>query len=180
MSAEAAIRVVELHPFAPRQRGAVRSLRVHVESGGTESLHLRYVLHGDLHGTRIPSPAPSRQAHELWKHTCFEAFLRARNGTAYHELNVSPSTEWALYAFSGYRAGMTALALSQPPEVRVDRSADCLTVDVQLGLKELPAPGVLALAAVIEEESGSLSYWALKHPAANPDFHHPDSFVLAL
>jgi hypothetical protein len=36
----------------------------------------------------------------------------------------------------------------------------------------------LGLSAVIEESNGVLSYWALKHPPGNPDFHHPDAFVL--
>jgi hypothetical protein len=38
----------------------------------------------------------------------------------------------------------------------------------------------VGLSAVIEANDGTLSYWALKHPAAKPDFHHPDSFVLEL
>jgi hypothetical protein len=33
---------------------------------------------------------------------------------------------------------------------------------------------------VIEENDGMLSYWSLKHPPGNPDFHHPDSFALEL
>ena len=35
-------------------------------------------------------------------------------------------------------------------------------------------------AAVIEEDGGPLSYWALQHPPGNPDFHHPDGFALEL
>jgi hypothetical protein len=38
----------------------------------------------------------------------------------------------------------------------------------------------LGLSAVIEEERGMLSYWALKHPTGRPDFHHPDAFALEL
>ena len=38
----------------------------------------------------------------------------------------------------------------------------------------------LGLCAVIEEESGVLSYWALKHRPGRPDFHHPDGFVLEI
>jgi hypothetical protein len=38
----------------------------------------------------------------------------------------------------------------------------------------------VALSAVIEEEGGMLSYWALKHPPGKPDFHHPDAFALEL
>jgi ABC-type uncharacterized transport system permease subunit len=38
----------------------------------------------------------------------------------------------------------------------------------------------LALSVVVEHEDGVLSYWALAHPAAKPDFHHRDAFVLEL
>jgi hypothetical protein len=32
----------------------------------------------------------------------------------------------------------------------------------------------------VEDRSGSLSYWALRHAAGKPDFHHPDAFALEL
>jgi hypothetical protein len=38
----------------------------------------------------------------------------------------------------------------------------------------------LGLSAVIEDDNGSLSYWALKHPSGKPDFHHPDAFALEI
>jgi tRNA modification GTPase len=38
----------------------------------------------------------------------------------------------------------------------------------------------LALSSVVESAQGELSYWALRHPAGKPDFHHPDSFALEL
>jgi hypothetical protein len=38
----------------------------------------------------------------------------------------------------------------------------------------------LGLAAVVEDKARVLSYWALKHPAEKPDFHHSDSFVVEL
>ena len=38
----------------------------------------------------------------------------------------------------------------------------------------------LGLAAVIEDKAQVLSYWALKHPAEKPDFHHAGSFVVEL
>ena len=36
------------------------------------------------------------------------------------------------------------------------------------------------LAAVIEEEGGVKSYWALAHPAEKPDFHDPACFTATL
>ena len=39
---------------------------------------------------------------------------------------------------------------------------------------------VNARGTVIEDRAGQLSYWALKHPREEPDFHHADGFVLSL
>jgi hypothetical protein len=39
---------------------------------------------------------------------------------------------------------------------------------------------VLGLSAVIEDESGALSYWALRHVPGKPDFHHPQAFAMEL
>jgi hypothetical protein len=38
----------------------------------------------------------------------------------------------------------------------------------------------LNVTAVIEEMNGQKSYWALAHPAAKPDFHNANGFVLEL
>jgi hypothetical protein len=38
----------------------------------------------------------------------------------------------------------------------------------------------MEVSAVIEENSGAKSYWALKHPPGKPDFHHADGFDLTL
>lgn len=175
-----AVRTVQLQPFVPPQDGAVQAVEVQVDLSAADYLLLRYVLRGDLDRIRIPQPRPSRPADELWKHTCFEAFVRARQGMAYHELNVSPSSEWALYAFDDYRQGMARAKVGQPPAVRVQSAPGQLTVDVRLPLKLLPPSRAMALAAVVEHASGSLSYWALKHPSAKPDFHHADGFAMEL
>ena len=42
------------------------------------------------------------------------------------------------------------------------------------------APLRIALAAVVEARDGSRSYWALRHPAPSPDFHHANGFAIAL
>jgi hypothetical protein len=36
------------------------------------------------------------------------------------------------------------------------------------------------LTAVIEDQAGGLSYWALAHASEKPDFHRPESFVAAI
>jgi hypothetical protein len=103
----------------------------------------------------------------------------------YYEFNFAPSAEWAAYHFQRYREG-TPLADDIPaPKITVRTVADGLDLDAAVRLDRLPIPQPgeclqLALSAVIEDKSGVLSYWALKHPPGKPDFHHPDAFALDL
>ena len=157
--------VQALTPFSPADPGPARALEVHVLEATASTLALRYRLDGALDQLRIPPSRASQPADELWRHTCFEAFLRSQDGAAYYELNVSPSTEWALYSFASYRQGMVAVSGATAPQVRLQRTADRLQMDVRLDLRSLSRVGSLALAAVVEDENARLSYWALKHPA---------------
>ena len=172
--------VQALTPFPPAEPGPVRALEVHVLEATASTLALRYRLDGALDQLRIPPSRASRHTDELWRHTCFEAFLRSRDSAAYYELNVSPSTEWALYSFTGYRQGMAPVNGAAPPDVRMQRTAHRLQMDVRLDLRSLSRVSSLALAAVVEDQNARLSYWALRHPPGKPDFHHPDSFALEL
>jgi hypothetical protein len=52
----------------------------------------------------------------LWKHTCFEVFLRDPAGIGYAEFNFSPSTEYAGYGFTRYREGMSSQHCSKPED----------------------------------------------------------------
>jgi hypothetical protein len=120
--------------------------------------------------------------HELWRHTCFETFVRVDGATAYHELNFSPSTEWAAYAFRSYREG-GPLDDSLAPRVAVQAAGDRLSLDAVVALERLSAAYRtatlrLALTAVVEDSAGRLSYWSVRHPAGKPDFHHADAFAL--
>jgi len=153
----------------------VRTLEVHVSRGAGGILELRFVLEAQVDRVRIPAPRANARRDELWKHTCFEAFVAEDANAAYRELNFAPSSEWALYSFTGYRQGM-AVPETADPEIRVERAAQQLTLHAraQTGLARAR---FLALAAVIEDENGRLSYWALRHPPGKPDFHHPESFL---
>jgi len=170
-------RVVPLHPYAPTE--AVAAVDVHVSTEHPNALTFHYVVDADLTRLRIPPRTESTRADELWKHTCFEAFLRGDTGTAYIELNVSPSTQWALYAFDDYRQGMRPLSPPQPPFIDVEQAEGRFEARAYVRLDTVSVTRV-ALAAIIEENTGHLSYWALNHPGHKPDFHHPESFTLQL
>jgi len=126
-----------------------------------------------------------RRADDLWQHTCFEVFAAAPAGQGYYEFNFSPSLEWAAYRFSEYREGMEPANLTRAPGLSARRTADRLELTAHLhleGLEELARGPLLhlGLTAVVEDDSGSLSYWALRHGSGNPDFHDPDAFALEL
>ncbi len=173
---------LQRHPATPTH--LVRGVAVQVGWGKGEALALTFALTGDLTRLCIPAQQPSRRADNLWRHTCFEAFLRHRGEPEYCEFNFAPSGEWAAYAFRRYRDGMS-LVQDFDPRIVVRRTEDRLELDAFVRLDCLPLLQLytrvqMALSAIVEDEQGVLSYWALTHPPGRPDFHHPDAFALEL
>lgn len=171
---------LKLHPDSRCK--AVSSIEVDAARTEPGDLALRYVVQGAIGGVRLPPAGPQSRADELWRHTCFEAFVRTPDGEAYFELNVSPSAQWAAYAFDGYRRGMCAvdeIALSRF-DSRSGGARYELAADFALGALANTRLLQLGLSAVIEESDGQKSYWALAHPAGKPDFHHSDCFAAEL
>ncbi|MFZ1641184.1 MAG: DOMON-like domain-containing protein [Candidatus Contendobacter sp.] len=171
------------HPATPC--AIIRRFTVQVSRTAGGLLSLQYRIEGDLTGVLLPDPRPPRRADELWRHTCFEAFLAGPGRAGYYEFNFAPSTEWAVYRFEAYRAGMTVVEHIGQPTITLRAGADRLELEAVARLAE-PAADLggadlrLALSAVVEEQGGRRSYWALRHPPGPPDFHHPDSFALPL
>lgn len=173
------------HPSSPCTY--VRAVSVRVDRVSRDLLVLYYRIQADLDRLRLPPQRPSMHADELWRHTCFEAFLRSDSSPGYFELNFSPSSEWAAYRFDDYRQGMRAIAPELAPRVVCRRREDALEADVDLHLSALldhesltSCALELAIATVLEDSDGRFSYWALAHAPGKPDFHHRDGFKLEL
>lgn len=170
------------HPDTPDN--AVSGIEVEAVRVGSQSLRLRFVVGGDIDRILWPEPARPARADELWKHTCFEAFLRAAKGDGYFEFNLSPSGQWAAYAFDGYRDGMRPQEDVAVRDLFRDPDDGRYEFEVTLDLDGLGLPADrawrLGLSAVIEEVARDKSYWALAHPPGKPDFHHADAFTLDL
>ena len=164
------------HPQTPSS--SVRSVSAQVVKTAGDRLAVTYAIEGDLDRVRIPSQRPPQRAERLWQHTCCEMFVARKGSTAYHEFNFSPSGEWAAYGFAAYRQG-GALLTTTPPQISVRASREKFELDASVDCA-LRGTLLIALSAVIEHIDGSLSYWALKHPSAKPDFHHPEALVLEL
>jgi hypothetical protein len=165
------------HPLTPSQ--AVWSI-VSTTHRRADSVHLAFVVTGQITQIKLPETQEPARTDELWQHTCFEVFARSPGANAYMEFNFSPSTQWAAYRFGAYREGMMPMELHSAPIVHVAASETRLQFDVQMDARDFPAPVELALTAVIEELSGAKSYWAIEHRANKPDFHHEHGFVLTL
>jgi hypothetical protein len=171
------------HPRTPT--GAVRGIVARGSRTAAGVLALSFSLDGELARLRIPAPRTSGIGRELWRHTCFEAFVGPDGSPAYHELNLSPSGEWTVLAFDRYRHAAALADDAVAPRLTVRRLDERLELDAEIALAGLghascAAPLRLALAAVVEEMDGALSYWSLHHPPGRPDFHHRDAFVLTL
>jgi hypothetical protein len=168
---------LERHPDAACD--ALRGIEARVTRSAGGGLLVDYVLDGEIERLRIPAPRPARVAERLWQHTCCEIFIARRGAPGYREFNLSPSGEWAAYEFTRYRDGALLADPALAPGIVVRQGPDRLELQAQIQL-ELKHPLRIGLAAVIEEKSGLLSYWALRHAPGKPDFHHPDAFVLEL
>jgi len=171
------------HPES--RSGAVRNVGALVSREPRGALAITYSIEGDCARLRVPPPRPPRIAHGLWQHTCCECFIALKGQPGYHEFNFAPSGEWEAYAFAKYREGGPIADEELNPRIAVRSRAERLELDASIPLDRLSAMHphaslALALSAVVEDEHGVLSWWALKHPPGKPDFHHPDAFVLEL
>jgi hypothetical protein len=163
---------------------ALRAIQVLIRRSLNAELRMTFSLDGDISRLLIPSPGPPRIANELWRHTCFEAFVAVQGRSAYHEFNFAPSGEWTVYALRDYRDGGPLADETMDPQIAVRATRDRLELDALVRLDRLSANHPRArlrigLAAVIETRDG-FSYWALHHPLDKPDFHHVDGFALLL
>jgi hypothetical protein len=127
------------------------------------------VRHGD---------EPARR-DELWRTTCFEAFVQPDGADTYTEWNFAPSGDWAAYDFDSPREGMANAEVVAPPYVRLEDNLTWWALGATIAV---PAdrPLQLGLTAVVEEADGTKSYWALGHGGASPDFHDPACFLVHL
>jgi hypothetical protein len=164
-------------PFA-----AVSQMSVEITRTTTGDLSLRYVVKGDIAQILLAEPAPPERSHQLWRHSCFEIFIRMPGEAGYHEYNFAPSSHWAAYGFDDRRLGMHNLEIGHPPVIEAQRTASEFILTASLASLDLlrDASWQIGLSVIIEESSGGLSFWALAHPKGAADFHHEDCFALTL
>lgn len=171
------------HPASPWHPG---DLSLFLDARIREDyIDVRYTLSGAIEQVLIPKPTerPSRR-DELWSETCFELFLRQNGSTTpYLEFNFSPSGDFAVYLFSGYREGMTRPVTTWVPAISVDTGEGGLTLSTRIPTTVTGSllgghDGIEAgLCSVLKAHDGSYAFLAAHHPSEKPDFHHPESFL---
>ena len=177
------MREFRLVPFPAAEIPAVEITGKIARQGNLLSIH--YSVQGDIENIRLPVRAESSaRKHDLWKATCFEFFLAAKDQPEYWEFNLSPSGDWNVYAMDAYRQvnmREESAFLELPFEFRKTSNELALAIAVDLsqplGLLPMLAIGITAITQTVD---GSETYWALAHPGKQPDFHLMESFVIAI
>jgi hypothetical protein len=145
-------------------------------------IELHYRFDGDPATLRLPGPQAAGPADGLWRHTCCEIFVAAAAAPAYLECNFSPSGQWAVYRFAGYRQRDESLpSPTALPPIHFSHRPDGFDLRATVPHALLPAgPLQLGLSVVIERAAGGKDYWALAHCGEQPDFHLRPSFTVTL
>jgi hypothetical protein len=147
--------------------------------GATATANIWFGVGAPIGRFVIPEADERGRADEIWRTTCFEAFVRETGAEAYREWNFAPSGNWAAYDFTGYRYGMANADLAAPPYIRLEDNLTWWSLGSTFTVEAGPRFD-LGLSAVLEEQDGTKSYWALAHPAEKPDFHNPGCFTARL
>ena len=143
--------------------------------GRSATLDLHYCIGAPASRFVLPETEEPARRDELWRTTCFEAFLQREGGEAYAEWNFAPSGDWAAYDLTAPRTGMVAAEVAAPPYLRVEDNLTWWTLGATIAIPA-DARFKLGLTAVIEEQDATKSYWALAHGCDAPDFHDPTCF----
>jgi hypothetical protein len=169
-----------LQPHPAHRPEAVSAVRARILGTDDSWLRLRWRVDG-AQRLVVPAFAGKGRANGLWRTTCFELFLMPEGGPAYCEFNLSPSERWAAYDFPRYREEMSERPLEREPQWTMRLGSSFTIFDAAIPRSALPEGECrVNVAAVIEEQGGAKSYWALAHPPGKPDFHDPACFVATL
>ncbi|GAB7554042.1 hypothetical protein NRB_35530 [Novosphingobium sp. 11B] len=166
------------HPTHPPL--AVRSVEARIIGHDAQWLRARWKIMGAAKLV-VPAFAGKGRADGLWQTTCFEMFIQQGDGPDYTEINLSPSERWNVYDFTARRKGMAERPMPREPECTIRQGTDMAIFDAAIPAAGLPlAPWRCGFTAVIEEQGGHKSYWALAHCSDAPDFHDPACFTATI
>ena len=178
MATALARRSLRCHPQTPC--AAVDEVTAEIGLDPDGMLVVAFRIVGDLARLRIPTDVERLDPERLWAHTCCELFVAPIAGDAYVEHNFSPNGQVARFEFSAYRRRAPSSAVGAV-SITSTRELGALALDARVPLPlDVGAAARISITTVVEDDSGALSYWALRHPSGRPDFHHEHGFALSL
>lgn len=177
------MRAFKLIPFPTLQIPAIEIMGTITKQDNLLSIH--FSVQGDIDDILLPVQIdfPTRK-HDLWKATCFEFFIALKNQPGYWEFNLSPSSDWNVYAMDAYRqVNMREEAAFQSLPFEFCKTSEEISLDISVDLEPiLRSDQILqiGITTIIETLDGSETYWALAHPGSQADFHVRKGFVIEL
>jgi len=142
-----------------------------------QHLLLSFVLSGVSDNYLFDTKNHAKRADELWKATCFEAFIKNPNSKEYWELNIAPSGAWNFYYFSDYKKDMQEERRVLTPKVLFKQKRDEVYVNVEMNFTEklFDGRGEFNLALILLNVEGKREFFTLNPKEGVADFH---AFVL--
>ncbi|MEZ4814549.1 MAG: hypothetical protein R3A80_04995 [Bdellovibrionota bacterium] len=142
-------------------------------SQSKNELWLNFTVNGPVQ-LLYPQELPTielKQATDLWKKTCFEAFFFNQEGPSYCEVNFNVLGEYCFLFFDDYRIKSThCLGLDfKIKAIQRELSDKKLKVSALVELPNNPS-FLLSPTLILYPNSGETLYYALKH-GAKADFH---------
>ena len=170
-----------LHPFHGQDS---HGLTIHGAIVRTNrAITISFLLQGNLGDIILPTSTERTRCDNLWQSTCLEMFWAEEEAKNYWELNLAPNGGWNIYAFTDYRTGMRQEDRITEPLIETERTPERFSLTAELDIASLRAghPSLrVGISAVLQHRDTRLSYWALAHPEAKPNFHAPQAFLLRL
>ena len=147
-------------------------------------IHVRYRINGKTHNIQFPDVSQhANRKNELWNTTCCELFVGISGEPNYWEYNLSPSHDWAVFSFSGYRQNKTDVLSIAKLEIstKIDKNNE-FELKTVLALPEMLIGHMLdiGVSSVVQDKSGNIHYYALTHPGKQADFHDRNGFNIKL
>jgi hypothetical protein len=167
----------ELVPHPAYPPANVSSVMARIVGRDANWLRIRWRVEG-VQNLIVPKFAGRGRADGLWRTTCFEMFVKPKDGTSYVEFNLSPSECWNIYAFDSPRKGMRELPMNREPDCTMRLGSSFAIFDAAIPADIIPPVEChYAMTCVIEEQGGTKSFWAFCHADDAPDFHEPACFT---
>ncbi|MCX5876144.1 MAG: DOMON-like domain-containing protein [Deltaproteobacteria bacterium] len=170
-----------LHPFPGQDSDGVSIQGTIARTG--QAIILSFFLQGNLDDLVLPAATEQARCDNLWQATCLEMFWAEEGKKNYWELNLAPNGAWNIYAFSDSRTDMRQEERMAAPAITTTRTPESFSLTAELDIAPLHTantPLRVGINAVLQHRDTRLSYWALAHPEAKPNFHTPQAFLLRL